>query len=172
MKIYRLHNYCIAKKKTFLMGWIMSNQRTDGSDFTEGSTCCRHQMTVHQPCIWQVRSFHCVYCWIYRRLLVENNLAKCPFNKQWHKSHLEMFCRRVLEDIESQMLLDSSNSILYLIFSVFFVGFSTGWCVTGGVAERDDTILRTITAAGSRTTSCRTSASWDCSTSTWRWVSY
>ncbi len=54
----------------------------------------------------------------------------------------------------------------------FFMGFLIGWCVTGGVAERDGTILRTISAAGSRTTSCRTSASWDCSMSTWRWVRY
>lgn len=52
------------------------------------------------------------------------------------------------------------------------MGFLIDWCGTGGVAERDGTTLRTITAAGSRITSCRTSASWDYSMSTWRWVSY
>lgn len=55
---------------------------------------------------------------------------------------------------------------------LLFMGFLIAWCVIGGVAEKDDTILRIITAAGSRTTSCWTSASWDCSTSTWRWVRY
>ena len=130
------------------------------------------QASNDMACVWQVRSFHCVYCWLYRRLLVENSLAKCLFNKQCHKSYLEMFCRRVLEDIESQMLLDSSYSIPSDFLNSLFFGFSTGWFVTGGVAEREDTILRTITAGGSRTMSCRTSASWDCSTSTWRWVSY
>lgn len=55
---------------------------------------------------------------------------------------------------------------------LFFMGFFIGWCVTGGVAEGDVTILRTITVAGSRTTFCRTSTSWDCSMSTWRWVRY
>lgn len=57
-------------------------------------------------------------------------------------------------------------------FNIKFLllGFLTGWCVIGGVAERDGIILRTITAAGSRTMSCWTSASWACSMSTWRWV--
>lgn len=54
----------------------------------------------------------------------------------------------------------------------FFVGFSTGWFVTGGAAERAGTILRTITAAGSRTMSCWTSPSWGCFMNTWRWVRY
>lgn len=55
-------------------------------------------------------------------------------------------------------------------WSIFL--FLTDWCETGGAAGKDDTIQRTITADGSRIMFCRTSASWACSTSTWRWVRY
>lgn len=47
---------------------------------------------------------------------------------------------------------------------------STGCCVTGLTGGEGNRILTMILAAGSRTMFCRTSSTWDCSTSTWRWV--
>lgn len=47
---------------------------------------------------------------------------------------------------------------------------SKGWYATGGTGGGGSKILTAISAAGSKTTSCRTSTTWDYSTSTWRWV--